>query len=113
MNFQQYLNEEIKGCKPINETVVQAGKTDVFKGNEYCGKHHHQYILWYPAKGWGETGNALEDPVSGNAPVVGHIHMIVDGKVLEANGHTHELLKPDMEGPDTSISDIELDVRRK
>lgn len=113
MDFQQYLCEELEHGKPINENVVQAGITDTFKGNEYCGKHHHEYLLWYPGMGLGETGTALEEPVSGNAPVPGHRHMIVDGKVLEYNGHTHELNKPTRTSIDVTNGEKESEEIKK
>jgi len=95
MNFEQYSKSEIcKRADQLNESTQQIGETDKFKGNNFVGPHHHEYILWDPKIGWGKTGDALDDPKKGAANVPTHEHMIVDGKVLECAGHTHELLAP-------------------
>lgn len=46
MNFNEYLNNEIKKVKPLNENTAEAGDTDVFKGSEWMGSHHHKYVIW-------------------------------------------------------------------
>ena len=95
MNFEQYSKNEIEHRNSqVNESTQQIGETDKFKGNKFVGPHHHEYILWAPNIGWGKTGDALDDPKKGAVNVPTHEHMIVDGKVLEAAGHTHELLAP-------------------
>lgn len=92
MVLAQYLKSEMESTRPVNEGTQVFGQTDVFKGDKYCGPHHHDYVLWAPNIGWGKTGDALDDPEEGKMCAPGHEHMIVDGKVLEAAGHTHKLL---------------------
>lgn len=111
MNFTEYMNEEVKSTNPMNESTVSLGKTDRWKGDKVCGAHHHDYILWDPHTGWGKTGDALEDFKKNNHPVATHEHMIVDGKVLEAAGHTHELLAPTQTGDLNSMPDQAVAVK--
>ncbi len=92
MDLAQYAISELESTRPVNESTSVYGKTDVFKGDKYCGPHHHDYVLWAPQIGWGKTGDALDDPEKGKICAGTHEHMIVDGKVLEAFGHTHKLL---------------------
>lgn len=95
MNLGQYVKNEIEERKhDLNESIVQLGKTDDFKGNDFIGPHYHEYILWDPNTGWGKTGDALDVPTLGAKNVPTHEHMIVNGVVLEAAGHTHKLEKP-------------------
>lgn len=95
MNFNEYMTDAIKRrLSQLDESTQQIGETDKFKGNEYVGPHHHEYVLWSPSIGWGKTGDALDDPAKGAMNVPTHEHMIVDGKCLEAAGHTHELKAP-------------------
>lgn len=94
-NLETYLKSEVEAVQHLDESVVSIGETDSFKGDEYTGPHRHEYILWDPNTGWGKTSGPIDEPdgkVRLNAGV--HEHMIVDGKVLEVAGHTHELKKP-------------------
>lgn len=110
MKFSDYVKEEAVRGKPMNETMAQAGETDVFKGSQYCGSHHHTYILWSTQTRNGITGPAIEDAKDKNVCVAGHEHLIVDGKVLECNGHTHELLKAEITKPDVDLGSSNIAV---
>lgn len=97
MQLNKYVKNEVERGKPLDESMFIYGKTDSYKGDKYCGPHHHDYVLWSPQIGWGKTGDALDDPEVGSGKLVAatHEHMIIGGKVLEAAGHTHKLLKGD------------------
>jgi hypothetical protein len=103
-NLNEYLNNEIERVKPLDESTVSIGKTDTYGGSKVCGPHHHDYILWDPSTGWGKTGPALDDPKKGMMYASCHEHMIVDGKVLEAAGHTHDLEAPVFTGDQTKFA---------
>lgn len=110
-NLNSYLNNEVEKVKPINESTVSIGKTDSFGGNAACGPHHHDYILWDPTTGWGKTGVPLDEPKKGKMYACSHEHMIVDGKVLEAAGHTHELEKPIFTGEQSRFAPQAVQVK--
>lgn len=113
MKFNEYMKDAVqRRAAQMSESTQQIGETDKFKGNEFVGPHHHEYILWAPAIGWGKTGDALDDPKKDAMNVPTHEHMIVDGKCLEAAGHTHELLAPirsflSTDPPKAAIASIE------
>lgn len=90
MNFEEYTISQSQHNKPINETWSKTGETTVWKGNEFCGSHYHRYIIWSANKGDGWTGVGIPDEKN-KKEIGSHQHMIVDGKCLEAQGHTHDL----------------------
>ena len=46
MNFEEYSKSEISQRQnTLNETTQQIGETDKFKGNNFVGPHHHEYIF--------------------------------------------------------------------
>lgn len=111
MILQDYLKNEVKKTVKLNETMAESGKTDTFKGSEWMGKHHHEYIIWSVESGYGWTGDAINDvkPGESNACVASHVHMIIDGKIMPCgDGHSHELLEPLERKPDIDIGSVNL-----
>ena len=109
--LETYLASEVGGVQPLVESTVSIGQTDSMKGNQCCGPHHHDYILWDPAQGWGKTGPALDEPKKASIHAAMHEHMIVDGKVLESCGHTHELKAPIYTGEHSNFAPQAVQVK--
>lgn len=90
MNFEEYQISEAQHLRPINETWSKIGETSIWKGDNFCGAHHHKYVIWAAVKGDGWTGVGIPE-VDAKMGVGSHQHMIVNGQCLEAQGHTHDL----------------------
>ena len=110
-NLDEFLKNTVESVHDLNESTVSIGQTDSMKGNQCCGPHHHDYILWDPAQGWGKTGPALDEPKKDSIHAAMHEHMIIDGKVLESCGHTHELLKPIYTGEHSAFTPQAVQVK--
>lgn len=110
MNLQDYIKNEMHKTAPLNENTAEAGDTDMFKGSEWMGPHHHKYVIWDNLTGYGYTGDVLidnPDHTSNLACVADHIHLIVNWEVLPlGDGHTHKLEKPEQVAPDTDIGSV-------
>lgn len=114
MNLQDYLKNEMQKTAPLNENTAEAGDTEVFKGSQWMGPHHHKYVIWDNLTGYGYTSDVIVDNPDHEtdlACVASHIHLIVNWEVLPlGDGHTHKLEKPSQIAPDTDIGTCPMHV---
>lgn len=114
MNLQDYIKNEMQKTVPLNENTAEAGDTEVFKGSQWMGPHHHKYVVFDNLTGYGYTSDVIIDNPEHKTDlpcVASHIHLIVNWEVLPlGDGHTHKLEEPSQVAPDTDIGTSPLHV---